>query len=60
MAEDLVEKVVQEQTIKSRIDELIKEREKYIVNANFQVAAYNGAIGELQRLINPKEKIDGS
>lgn len=39
--------------IEGRIAELEKERDGVIAQANNQISAYNGAIGELQRLLAP-------
>ena len=40
--------------IKERIAALEKERENFVIEANKEIAAYNGAIMELKRLIDPK------
>jgi len=40
--------------IKERIAGLEKERENFVIEANKEIAAYNGAIMELNRLIDPK------
>jgi len=40
--------------IKERIAGLEKERENFVIEANKEIAAYNGAIMELKRLIDPK------
>lgn len=42
--------------IEARIKELEGELQKYVAAANAQVAAYNGAIGELRRLIEPAKE----
>lgn len=42
-----------EQNIKKRIKELEKERDELITGANKAVAAYQGAIAELKKLLNP-------
>ena len=39
--------------IKARIAELTAQRDKFLAEANQQLAAFNGAIGELERLIAP-------
>lgn len=54
MAQEIIEKIVKELAIKERIALLEKEREDFIIEANNKVAAYNGAIGELKHLIEPK------
>ena len=41
-----------EAKIKQRIDELKQERDTLIKNANAQIAAYNGAIAELENLLD--------
>ena len=40
-----------ETLIQKRIEELESKRDKFIVQANLEVAAYNGAIQELRRLL---------
>ena len=40
-----------EQEIKARLEELTAQRDKFLAEANQQLAAFNGAIGELERLI---------
>lgn len=42
--------------IVKRITALEKERDSFVIGANEQVAAYNGAIGELKRLIEPPKE----
>jgi len=37
--------------IEQRIELLKQERDNFIKNANTQIAAYNGAIAELERLL---------
>jgi len=39
--------------VKARIEALEKERDAFIMQANRQISAYDGAIGELRRLIEP-------
>ena len=39
--------------IKTRIEELKAQRDKFLAEANQQLAALNGAIAELERLIAP-------
>ena len=56
MSKNLVEQVIKEQKIRERITELEKERDGFVLEANKQVAAYNGAIGELKRLIEPPKE----
>lgn len=41
------------ESIIERIKQLEEERDHFVIQANQQIAAYNGAIGELQRTINP-------
>ena len=41
--------------IEKRIEELKRERDALIKNANAQIAAYSGAIAELERLLTPDE-----
>ena len=48
------EKKLLEDVIKERIIALEEEREKFTMDANMQVAAYNGAIAELKKLIEPE------
>jgi hypothetical protein len=48
------EKKPLEDVVKERIAALEKERDNFVLQANNQVAAYNGAIGELKRLIEPE------
>ena len=43
--------------IKARIVELEKERETFLSQANQQIAAYNGAIAELKRMIESDKDI---
>ena len=50
------EKKPLEDEIKERIVILEKEREIFVLQANNQIAAYNGAIAELHRLIEPEAK----
>ena len=42
-----------EQEIKARLEELKAQRDKFLNEANQQLAAFNGAIAELERLIAP-------
>jgi hypothetical protein len=37
--------------LRERIKELTEQRDNFIQQANGQIAAFNGAIGELERLI---------
>jgi hypothetical protein len=37
--------------LRERIRELTEQRDQFIQQANGQIAAFNGAIGELERLI---------
>ena len=39
--------------IKARIEELKAQRDKFLAEANQQLAAFNGAIGELERMVAP-------
>lgn len=43
--------MITEETIKARIEQLKQERDKFVAEANQTVAAYNGAISELDRLL---------
>lgn len=42
-----------EERIKKRIEELTAARDKFVAEAQQQIAAYNGAIGELGELLKP-------
>jgi F420-0:gamma-glutamyl ligase len=44
------------ENIIARIEALIKERDVFVIDANKNIAAYNGAISELQRLIEPEKQ----
>jgi hypothetical protein len=44
--------MINEQAVKDRITELTAAREKYIVEANQQVAMFNAAIAELTQWVN--------
>ena len=48
-------KLTIEEEVKERLTALEKERDSFVAQANQQIAAYNGAIGELRRLIEKKE-----
>lgn len=50
MDQDLITK------IEERKSELIKEREQFLKEANERLSAYNGAIGELERLLAPPKE----
>jgi hypothetical protein len=41
------------ETARVRIAQLEQERDAFVVKANQTIAAYNGAIGELNLLVNP-------
>lgn len=43
-----------QEKIKSRLENLIAERDSFIKSANKQVDAYNIAIGELQFILQPE------
>lgn len=43
-------------TIERRIAELKEQRDQFVQQANQQVAALNGAIQELERLLNPPKE----
>ena len=45
-----------EQEIKARLEELKAQRDKFLNEANQQLAAFNGAIAELERLVAPVEE----
>jgi hypothetical protein len=42
--------------IEKRISELTAARDTFVSNANQQIAGFNGAIGELQALLEPKQE----
>jgi len=42
-----------EEAIQARIEELKAQRDKFLAEANQQLAAFNGAIAELERLVAP-------
>ncbi len=46
---------INETKIKERIAAIEKERDDFIKGANMQIAAYNGALGELRKLIEPEK-----
>lgn len=48
--------VTMESKIRARIQQLERERDNFVQQANQQVAGYNGAIVELQRLLNSEKK----
>ncbi len=52
MTEEAVEKSLEER-IRERIAEMEKERDEFVQRANQSVAAYNGGIAELKRLLEP-------
>ena len=47
-----------EERIKARIEELTKQRDRFVQEANQQVAAANGAIGELEALLQPEPEAE--
>lgn len=46
--------------IEKRIAELVAAREKLVAEANREVLAYNAAIGELKRLLQPASEAAAS
>lgn len=48
-----VENLTLEERVKQRLDSLRAERDDFIVQANKQIAAYNGAIMALEELVRP-------
>lgn len=46
-----------EAKITKRIEELTQARDKFIAQANTEVAAMNAAIGELKKLLEPDEPV---
>jgi hypothetical protein len=51
-------KALSEQDIKKKIEELKEQRDKYVLQVNQQLAAFNGAIQAYELLIAPEEKED--
>jgi hypothetical protein len=49
-----------EEKIKARIAALKAELEKFVVDANSTIKAYQVAIGELENLIKPPDPIDNT
>ena len=47
-----------EERIKARIEALKAQRDKLIQDANQQIAAHNGAIGELEALLQPEPEAE--
>ena len=43
-----------EQRIKDRIATLIQQRDNFVSEANREIAAMSGAIGELEKLLKPE------
>lgn len=43
-----------EERIKARLEALKEQRDRFVVEANQQIAAHNGAIGELEALLEPE------
>ncbi len=43
-----------EQRIKDRIATLIQQRDNFVSEANREIAALSGAIGELEKLLKPE------
>lgn len=46
-----------EERIAQRIAELRAEMDKFVIQTNQQITAYQAAIGELERLIKPDEPV---
>lgn len=40
--------------VQEKINKIITDRDKFVIEANRQVAAFDGAITALQQLINPE------
>lgn len=49
-----------DERIQKRIEELTAARDAMVAQANQQIAAFNGAIGELTALLAPEEKAEGA
>jgi hypothetical protein len=47
-----------EEKVQARIEQLEKELDQFVVQANQQVAAYNAAIAELKKLLAPPDPDD--
>jgi hypothetical protein len=47
-----------EERIKARIEALKQQRDRFITEANQQIAAANGAIGELEALLQPEPEAE--
>lgn len=47
-----------EERIRKRITELKAQRDKLVQEANQQIAAHNGAIGELEALLRPEPEAE--
>ena len=47
-----------EERIKARIEALKQQRDRFIAEANQQIAAANGAIGELEALLEPEPETE--
>lgn len=41
-----------DERVKQRIEELKKEREQFVANANAQIGAFNATIQELEKLLD--------
>ena len=52
------EEMISKSSIADRIEDLKKERENYLAQANSQIAAINGAISVLENLLNPEPEED--
>lgn len=48
--------MINEESIQARIDLLKEQRQQFVTQANTQVAAFDGAIAELELLLKPEEK----
>jgi len=49
---------VTEERIRARIEELKAQRDRFLQEANQQIAAANGAIGELEALLRPEPEAE--
>jgi len=47
-----------EERIRARIEELKEQRDRFLQEANQQIAAANGAIGELEALLQPEPEAE--
>ena len=47
--------MINEETIQKKLKELTDQREKYIIEANTQIAALNGAIMLCEQLLAPPD-----